>query len=162
MQLSFYAALDRGRSWGVNKQMFLFYSSMGLAIFSIILYHVCQKLTPTSVNPLLSLTVTFATATFTCVVLFLLYPSGVGLRDSVRQLNWASIALAFTVVGTDAGFLLAYRAGWNITIGALVSNVVVTMMLVPIGLLFFKEHMSVMNIVGIVVCIGGLVLIDQG
>lgn len=142
--------------------MFLFYSSIGLAIFSIVLYHVIQKLTSASVNPLLSLGVTFATATITCIVLFLLYPSGVSLRDSLRQLNWASFALAFAIVGTDAGFLLAYRAGWKISLGALLSNVAVTLMLVPIGLLFFKEHISLVNLVGIAVCIGGLVLIKQG
>lgn len=141
--------------------MFLFYFSISLAIFSITLYHVFQKLTSSSVNPMLALTVTFSTSTLICFVLFLLHSPGLTLKESLRQLNWASFALAFAIVGVEVGFLLAYRAGWNISLGALVSNVIVTLMLMPIGLLFFKEHISVMNILGIIVCVGGLTLIYQ-
>jgi len=141
--------------------VFLFYASMSLAVVSIIFYHLFQKLTPESVNPMASLAVTFATATITCVVLLLLFPSGTSSRESLRHLNWVSFALAFAIVGADVGFLLAYRAGWSISLGALMSNVTVTLMLAPIGLLFFKEDISVTKAIGIAVCLGGLFLINQ-
>ncbi|AST56348.1 membrane protein [Thermoanaerobacterium thermosaccharolyticum] len=37
------------------------------------------------------------------------------------------------------GFLLAYRVGWDISLGAIVSDVSVTLLLIPIGVIFFKK-----------------------
>lgn len=145
---------------GLNTRMFPFYFSIGLAICSITLYHVFQKLISSSVNPMLALTVTFSTASLICLVLFFLHSPAISLRESLRQLNWASFALAFAVVGTEVGFLLAYRTGWNISLGALVANLTVSLMLLPIGLWFFDEHLSAVNMVGILVCAGGLLLIS--
>jgi len=43
------------------SNMFLYYFSGGLAVFSTLLYHVTQKLTPQNANPALALTVTYLT-----------------------------------------------------------------------------------------------------
>jgi uncharacterized membrane protein len=141
--------------------MLLFYFSITLTIISNALYHVFQKLTPTNVNPMLALAVTYITATVICLLLLPFYPLSSNLIDSLRQLNWASFALAFAIIGLELGFLLAYRAGWNISLGAIVSNVAVTVVLVPVGLLFFKERISPLNLIGIVVCILGLLMVNQ-
>ena len=141
--------------------MFLFYFSMALTILSGALYHVFQKLTPGNVHPMLALVITYVTAIVICLVLLPLYPSKTGIVESLRQLNWASFALALAIVGLEIGFLLAYRAGWNISLGAIVSNVAVTIVLVPIGLLLFKERISLVNFIGIVICIAGLVMINH-
>jgi uncharacterized membrane protein len=55
--------------------------------------------------------------------------------------------------------LLAYRAGWNISIGSLVVSVAVAILLIPTGLLFYREHLSAANVTGIVLCLAGLVLV---
>jgi multidrug transporter EmrE-like cation transporter len=39
-------------------------------------------------------------------------------------------------------------------------NVVASLALVLIGLIFFKEKLSLINILGIVICIGGLVMVN--
>jgi uncharacterized membrane protein len=140
--------------------VFLYYFSIGMTVVSNALYHVVQKLTPASVNPLLALTMTYATATIICLVLLPVFPLGASLADSLRQLNWASFALAITVVGLELGFILAYRAGWNISLGAIVSNVAVTLLLIPVGLLFFQERLSAVNVVGVAVCVVGLVMVN--
>src|SRR5713226_5766297 len=101
----------------------LFYFSITLTIISNALYHVFQKLTPTNVNPMLALAVTYITAAVICLLLLPFYPLSSNLIESLRQLNWASFALAFAIIGLELGFLLAYRAGWNISLGAIVSNV---------------------------------------
>lgn len=141
--------------------MFLFYLSMALTILSGALYHVFQKLTPGNAHPLLAMVVTYVTAIIICLVLLPFYPPKTGLVESLRQLNWASFALALAIVGLEIGFLLAYRAGWNISLGAIVSNVAVAIVLVPVGLLFFKEKISLVNFIGVVVCIAGLVMINH-
>jgi uncharacterized membrane protein len=141
--------------------MFLFYFPMGLTVLSGALYHVFQKLTPGNVNPMLTLAVTYVTAAVICFGLLAIYPSKTGAIESLRQLNWASFALALAIIGLEIGFLLVYRAGWNISLVAIVSNVAVTIVLVPVGLLVFKEKVSLVNLIGIVVCIVGLVMVNQ-
>jgi multidrug transporter EmrE-like cation transporter len=140
--------------------MFLFYFSVGLAIASTLLYHVTQKLTPSDVNPALALIVTYATSLVVCALLLPLFPLGTGIRAALGRLNWASFCLAFALVGLEVGFLLAYRAGWNISIAAIFVNASGTLLLVPIGLLFFKERLSPVNLLGILVCILGLIMVN--
>lgn len=140
--------------------MFLYYFSIGLVVISTGLYHIVQKVTPGSVNPLLSLAVTYAAATLICLLLLPIFPLGASLLDSLRALNWASVALGFTVVGIELGFILAYRAGWDISLAAIVSSSGAALLLIPIGLLLFREHVSAINLAGVVVCVAGLILIN--
>jgi len=55
--------------------------------------------------------------------------------------------------------MLAYRAGWRISVAAVATNVAATAMLVPIGIIIFKEQLSLRNILGLVFCVLGLVLV---
>lgn len=134
---------------------------MSLTVLSNVLYHIFQKLTPPNVNPMAALAVTYATAMIICFALIPLYPPRTNLIESIRHLNWTSFALAIAITGLELGFLLAYRAGWNLSLAAIVSNVTVTLMMVPIGLFFFKETLSLVNFIGIVICIVGLVMVTQ-
>ena len=43
---------------------------------------------------------------------------------------------------------------------AIVVNVAGTLLLVPVGVLFFKEKLSLVNLLGILVCIAGLVMVN--
>ncbi len=140
--------------------MFIFYFSIALAIFSTLLYHLTQKMTPAGANPALALTATYLTSLVLCLFLFVFTPLTSGLKDSLGQLNWASFGLAFALVGLEVGFLLAYRAGWNISLAAIFVNVAGTLLLVPFGVLFFKEKLTPVNLLGILVCIVGLVMVN--
>jgi drug/metabolite transporter (DMT)-like permease len=138
----------------------LFYSPIALVVISTVFYHLFQKATPNTAHPLLALAVTYAISTGICIALLPFFPLRDSVLESLRQLNWASAGLALTVVGIEIGFLLAYRAGWNISIAALVANTTVAAILLPIGLLLFAEHVSMLQIVGMVVCVVGLLLVN--
>jgi uncharacterized membrane protein len=138
----------------------MFISSMILVVVSNVLYHIFQKTTPEDANPMLSLAITYSVAVLLCLILLPLFPLTTNLKESFRQLNWTSFALAFAILGLELGFLLAYRAGWEISAGPLVSNVSMALILLPIGLFFFKEKLSPVNSIGILVCVVGLVLIN--
>lgn len=137
-----------------------YYLGIGLTIISNILYHVFQKSIPGNVNPMVSLIVTYLTATCACLLLLPFIPGPGGLMTAVKQINWASIALGLAIIGLEAGFLLAYRAGWQISLAAGISNVIVAAVLVFIGLAFYREHLSIQNIIGVVLCLAGLLLIQ--
>src|ERR1700690_1961247 len=96
-----------------KRNMFLFYFSITLAIASSALYHFSQKATPADVNPAVAIMVTYIVAFCLTLVLFFFLPSKTGLLAEVRQLNWSSYLLAFSIVGLEVRFLLVDRSGWN-------------------------------------------------
>jgi multidrug transporter EmrE-like cation transporter len=140
--------------------MFLFYFSITLAIASSALYHFVAKSTPVNVNFSASLLVTYAVA-FGVVLLTLFFnPMPHGLNYELKQLNWASTGLAVAIVGIEFGFLLVYRSGWNLGIAAVLTNVVASLILVPVAIFLFKDKLSWVNIAGIFVCLIGLVMLN--
>jgi drug/metabolite transporter (DMT)-like permease len=143
-----------------KRNMFLFYFSITLAILSSALYHFSQKATPAGVNPAVAIMVTYAVAFCLTLLIFFFIPSKAGLLAEVRQLNWASYLLAFSVVGLEVGFLLVYRSGWNLGIAAVLTNVTASLILVPVAIFVFKQRLSPINIIGILVCLAGLVMLN--
>ena len=143
-----------------NKSMFLFYFSITLAIASSALYHFTAKSTPSHVNFTVSLLVTYAVAFVVTLLGFIFFPATNGITTELKQLNWASIGLAIAIVGIEFGFLLTYRSGWNLGIAAVLVNVVASLILVPVAIFFFRDKISWINILGILVCLAGLVMLN--
>ena len=140
--------------------MFLFYFSIILAICSSALYHFTAKSTPANVNFTVSLLVTYAVAFLVTLVTFFFFPVHDGVTAELRKLNWASVGLAIAVVGIEFGFLLTYRSGWNLGIAAVLTNVVASLILLPMAIFIFKDKISWVNILGIFVCLAGLVMLN--
>jgi uncharacterized membrane protein len=79
--------------------------------------------------------------------------------SSIKESNWAVYVMGAAAACIEVGFLLAYRSGWRLSIAAVATNVAVTVMLVPIGIIIFKDHLSARNVLGLVFCVLGLVLV---
>jgi drug/metabolite transporter (DMT)-like permease len=144
----------------VNRSMFLFYFSITLAIASSALYHFVAKSTPADVNFTVSLLVTYAVAFVVTLFTFFFFPAKDGIAAELKQLNWASVGLAVAIVGIEFGFLLTYKAGWNLGIAAVLVNVVASLILLPVAIFIFKDKISWINIAGILVCFAGLVMLN--
>jgi hypothetical protein len=56
---------------------------------------------------------------------------------------------------------MAYRAGWKISLGALVANIALSLILIPIGIMFFEEGFGFNKVLGSAFCIIGLILINK-
>jgi len=140
--------------------MFLFYFSICLAICSSALYHFVAKSTPLQVNFTISLLATYAVAFGVTLFTFVFFPVKNGFVAELKQLNWASIGLAIAIVGIEFGFLLTYRAGWNLGVAAVLVNVVASLILVPVAIFVFKDNISWVNVLGIFVCLAGLVMLN--
>ena len=95
---------------------------LALAIVCTVGYHLVLKLTPAGVNPLLSLLVTYALVTALFGAILLVTPGGFEWKQEVRQINWTALALAAVIVGLDLGFLFLYRSGFEVSLGALVTQ----------------------------------------
>jgi multidrug transporter EmrE-like cation transporter len=140
--------------------MFLFYFSIILAICSMTLYHFAAKSTPASVNFPVSLLVTYAIAFITTLFTFVFFPVQGGVTAELKKLNWATVALAISVVGIEFGFLLTYRAGWHLAIAGVLVNAIASLILVPVALFVFRDSLSWVNVLGILVCFAGLVMLN--
>ena len=141
--------------------MIMYVFPIVLIVVSNIFYNVCQKSTPQNVNPFSALLVTYLTAAILTLIASIFYKTDKDFFHSFSQLNWTSVALGVAIIGLEFGYLLAYRVGWNISVGSLVANIFLALMLIPIGIFFYKEGFSVNQIFGMVFCLVGLVLINK-
>jgi hypothetical protein len=136
--------------------MNLYVGSIALTIAGNIAYHLLNKSVAPDAHPFASLVATYGTGLlFSLAVLAV---SSQGVAGGLRDLNWASYALGLVVVLLELGFLLAYRAGWKISVAAVYSNVAVGLLLLPIGYLFYREAITPTNLLGIVLAVVALVL----
>lgn len=134
---------------------------LSLAVACTVGYHLVLKLTPAGVNPLLSLLLTYALVTLLFGAILLASPGGFDWRQEARHLNWTAIALAVAIVGLDLGFLFLYRSGFEVSLGALVTQSAAAMLLLVVGVALFRESLSAANAVGLVLCIAGLWLVNR-
>lgn len=141
--------------------MFIYIFSIVMIVASNILYNICQKSTPKGANPFSALLVTYLAAAVLTIVASFFYKTDKGFIESFKDLNWTSVVLGIAIVGLEFGYLLAYRAGWNISIGSLVANIILALLLIPVGIIFYKEGFEPHKIVGVGLCIVGLIVINK-
>jgi drug/metabolite transporter (DMT)-like permease len=141
--------------------MNLLYPAILLAASSTVLYHLIQKATPQQVNPMLSLFVTYLTAAVLCVALFPFFGKGAALSDQFHKINWASYALGAAVLGIEVGFLYAYRIGGNISTTNLLSSSLAVVTLLLVGYFFYHDQITSYKILGIALCMAGIILINK-
>lgn len=139
--------------------MFLFYFSITLAIAASAFYHFVAKSTPSNVNFTVSLLVTYGAAFVMTLFTFFFFPTE-NVMGELKNLNWASFGLAIAVMGIEFGYLLMYRAGWNLGIAAVLVTVLASLILVPVAVFVFKDKISWINIAGILLCLAGLVMLN--
>jgi uncharacterized membrane protein len=122
---------------------------------------VFQKAIPDQFNPFISLVITYVTAIITSLILYIIYPTNTTLLSNLKLSIWPSVLLGLVVVGLEVGFLLVYRSGWDLSVASMLSNITVALVLLPIGLLIYRETFTKINVLGVVLCILGLILVKR-
>ena len=119
-----------------------------------------MKSMPNNVNPFGALMVTYLDATLisACIFVYMVKPSNVVMELS--KINWTSVVLAIAIVGLEVGYVFVYRAGWAVSTASVVANIGLACVLIFVGYVLYRENVSINQIVGIVVCMFGLVLIN--
>ena len=140
--------------------MNIYYLSLTITVLSNIFYHITQKSINTNVNPIASIIATYIIALMASLILYLFYPANTNFITSFTSLNWASYALGITIIGVELGYLLAYRSGWQLNMTAITTTILVTLLLVPIGLMYFHEKLTIQKMLGIFLGIISLILIN--
>ena len=132
-----------------------------LLIGSNLVYQACSKSSSRSANAFAILTLVYLVSTAVSFLLFLATGrSSGGFIANLRQMNWANYLMGLAIIGLEGGFLCLYRAGWNISLGPIMSYTGVAIGLLVIGALFYHEHVGVRQILGTLLCLVGIALIS--
>jgi drug/metabolite transporter (DMT)-like permease len=131
---------------------------MALAVAGGLLYHLVQKVVPAGANPFTVLFHAYLAATLlSLAVVAWIDPKE--LRAAFARPSAVSVLLGVAVFGIEAGFLLAYRSGWPVGWAALVQSLLLTLVLLPIGYLVFREDVSLVRLAGVALCLAGMALL---
>jgi uncharacterized membrane protein len=139
--------------------MSAFYLSFVLTVIGMLLYHLSQKAVPKETNPFFVIAIAYVVGIALCVALAFTYPGKKSLVETFKASNWAVFTLGAAAALIELGFLLAYRTGWRISIAAVATNAAAAVVLIPVGILIFKDQLSLRNVIGLVFCIVGLALV---
>ena len=133
---------------------------IALVVLSNIVYQICAKSAPKDMDPLASLTVTYLVGALASGILYFLLHRGANVLTELHKLNWAPFVLGVVIVGLEVGFIYAYRAGWQVSRAQIVQSAVLAVCLVFVGALLYREHITWTKLVGVGICLVGLVFIN--
>ena len=130
-----------------------------LVVLSNTAYQLLSKKIPSALNPFAGLMVTYAVGFIISTVMFFL-TCHTGTAKEFSKVNICSFLLGAAIVGLEGGFLLMYRNGWELSRGSLTANILLAIVLVVIGMIFFRESMTVKKAFGIALCIIGVFFVN--
>ena len=140
--------------------MFSYLWPIALVVLSNVVYQICAKSVPEGMNPFASLTVTYLIgAVSSAVIFFITNPDG-GFFKEFGKINWSPFVLGVVIVGLEAGFIYAYKAGWQVSTASIVQSSVLAVALIFVGFSLYHETLTWNKLVGVGVCLIGLVIIN--
>jgi len=140
--------------------MFNYIWPVALIVLSDTFYHICTKSSPEGVNPMAVLTVTYFVGFVGCIALFFMLNKGGSLIAEYKKLNWAPFVLGLVIIGLEAGNIYAYRFGWQVNTLPIVKGAILAIVLIFVGRFMFHEPITWNKLVGIVLCMAGIVFIN--
>lgn len=141
--------------------MFSYVWPIVLIVLSNVFYNICAKSVLEKMNPLASLTITYAVGAIVSLVLYFILNKKTNLLGEYRQVNWAPFVLGVAIVGLEVGYIYAFKAGWPISTAQIVQAAILAIILIAVGYFLYKETITWNKIVGIIVCLVGLGLINM-
>ena len=131
-----------------------------IVILSNTFYNICMKSMPSDVNPFGALMVTYLVAAIISAIIFVFSVGPSNISAGLSKINWTSVVLALAIVGLEVGYAFVYRAGWAVSTASVVANIGLACVLLVVGYFLYKENVSMQQILGIFVCMFGLILIN--
>ncbi|AKA69380.1 EamA family transporter [Clostridium scatologenes] len=132
-----------------------------IVVIANTLYNISAKLVPVHVHPLASLSITYCTAALLSIMLFFITSENKNVIAEIQKANWTAVVLGFSIVGLEFGYIYIYRVGWNVSTGSLVANISLACVLLIVGVVIYKENISLHQIFGMVLCMIGLLLVTK-
>lgn len=140
--------------------MFSYIWPIVLVVLSNVVYQICAKSVPESIDPFASLTVTYSVgAVFSAVMYFILNRHG-NLLHEYTKLNPVPFIFGIILVGLEVGFIYAYKAGWQVSTVSIVQSSFLAVALLFVGYLLYREQLTWNKLAGAAICLVGLIFIN--
>ncbi len=136
-------------------------AALPLIVIGVIVYHLSQKSIPGDANPFVALAGAYLIA-FCISVAALLFGGDLWKEAKIlrRQDVLPVLFLGLTAVAIELGYLYAYRTGWKISTTGITTGALTAGALALIGVLWFKEELTMLHAAGIGLCILGIICIN--
>ena len=135
---------------------------IALVVLSNVIYQICAKSMPQDINPFASLTITYTISAVLCLILYYALEKDTHLIKEYSKANWVPFVFGLVLVGLEAGWVYVYKAGWKVSTAQVSQSAVLAVALLAVGYLVFHEQITATKIVGVVICLIGLVFINIG
>ncbi len=137
------------------------YWPLAFTIAGGVLYHFAQKSVPRNANPFAAIIVAYVVGIVACAVALRFTTTPSGEVFNWRSLHWTMALMGLGAALIEIGFLLVYRAGWNLSAVSVITNISVALLLIPLGVFVFRERLSSQQVIGIACCLLGLFLLTR-
>lgn len=133
-----------------------------LMIGSNLAYTVTAKVTPEDVDTYASVSLTYVVCIAYAMIMFFITSKNKNYIQEARKANWTAPALDACLVCLELSTILMFRVGWDLSVGILLAYVILAVVLVLVGRVFYKETLTPKRVIGILISLVGVVLVGLG
>lgn len=94
-------------------------------------------------------------------ILYQFCAKGKNILPEFAKANWATVVLGIVITGLEVGFIFAYKAGWQVSILATVTNAFLAVGLLILGFAAYHEQLNWSKLLGVAICLVGLFFINR-
>lgn len=134
---------------------------LGIAAVGNAIYHLGQKTISPGANPMVLLMAVYAVAFVLAAAASPFFQNATGADWKGQVFSWPVVVLGAGVLLIEIGFLLAYRVGGGLQWSGVAVNAASALILMPIAVLFFREHFTWTRVLGILLTLAGIALLTR-
>lgn len=143
------------------SSIFAFWWPIGVMLVAQVLYQISAKSVPEAMDPFAAVFFNYVAAMAASFVLWMVLGTDRSLTDQVTKMNWAPIVMAISITAVEVASVFMYKLGWNISLGSTIANIALAISLVAVGALLYKEVITANQLIGIGLCIAGLIVMNR-
>lgn len=137
----------------------MFYVSFLLVVFGTVFYEILEEKAPNKENHFLYLLLTYVVAFLILIIILII--NKYNFLNILKDLNYQSVLVGVFAMFADYGLIISYNKGWKISSLNITYSISVFILLLLVGIVFFNEHITLIKITGILLCIVSLIFINH-
>ena len=134
---------------------------IALLVVAHTIYQISAKSVPDAMDPFAAVFFNYVVAAALAFCLLMVMGQDRSLTTQLSKMNWAPVTMAMAITAVEVASVFMYKVGWNISIGSTVANILTAIALAGVGVLIYKDVMTVNQLIGIGLCIAGLVVMNR-
>lgn len=137
--------------------VFSFWWPIGLLLVAHTVYQVSAKSVPEAMDPFAAVFFNYVVAACAAFILWMVMGQEKNLAVQLGKMNWAPVVMGLTITAVEVASVFMYKLGWNISVGTTIVNIALAVVLAVIGVMFYKEVLTTQQLMGIGLCIAGVI-----